>query len=57
MQNYRMGLVMLGDISGQIARSKAFSEFVGEINRIGYHLFAADRSEHCPDNLNGCKLV
>ena len=45
MQNYRMRLVILGDISGQIARSEAFREFVGEINRIGYHLFAADRTE------------
>lgn len=45
MQNYRMRLVILGDISGQIVRSKAFSEFVGEINRIGFHLFAADQTE------------
>ncbi|ODT69550.1 MAG: hypothetical protein ABS75_16635 [Pelagibacterium sp. SCN 63-23] len=44
MQNYRMRLVILGDISGHVARSKALNDFVGETNRIGHHLFAADRT-------------
>jgi hypothetical protein len=43
MQNYRIRLFVVGDISGPMKRSKALSDFVGETNRIGYHLFAADR--------------
>lgn len=45
MQNYRIRLFVLGDISGQMKRSKALSDFVGETNRIGYHLFASDRAD------------
>lgn len=45
MQNYRMRLIVLGDISGPMARSKALSDFVGEINRVGYHLFATGRAD------------
>lgn len=45
MQNYRIRLFVLGDMSGHMKRSKALSDFVGETNRIGYHLFAADRAE------------
>ena len=44
MQNYKMRLVILGDISGHTVTSKALSDFVGETNRIGHHLFAADRA-------------
>jgi len=44
LQNYRARLVVLGDISGHVARSKALHDFVGETNRIGHHLFAADRA-------------
>jgi hypothetical protein len=43
MQNYQMRLAILGDLSGHTARSKALGDFVGETNRIGHHLFAADR--------------
>lgn len=45
MQNYRIRLFVLGDMSGPIKRSKALSDFVGETNRIGYHLFAADLAD------------
>lgn len=45
MQNYRVRLVILGDISAYTASSKALQDFVAETNRIGHHLFAADRSE------------
>ena len=45
MQNYRMRLIVLGDISRQMAGSTALRNFVGEINRAGYHLFAAHRSD------------
>lgn len=45
MQNYQARLVILGDISVHVSRSKAFADFVGEINRTGRHLFALDRDE------------
>lgn len=45
MQNYRVRLVILGDISVHIAASKALRDFVGETNRLGHHLFANDRAE------------
>lgn len=45
MQNYRVRLVILGDISAHTTSSKALQDFVSETNRIGQHLFAADRSE------------
>ena len=44
LQNYQMRLVILGDISDHTGRSKALNDFVGETNRIGHHLFAADRA-------------
>lgn len=44
LQNYRMRLVVLGDVSAACARSKALNDFVGETNRIGHHLFAQDRA-------------
>ncbi len=42
LQNYRMRLAIVGDISPHTASSKALRDFVGETNRIGQHLFAAD---------------
>lgn len=45
MQNYRMRLVILGDISDHLARSAALADFVRETNRTGHHLFAADRAQ------------
>jgi hypothetical protein len=45
MQNYQARLVILGDISAYVASSKTLRDFVGETNRIGHHLFAADRAE------------
>lgn len=45
MQNYQARLVILGDISVHVSRSKAFADFVSEINRTGHHLFAFDREE------------
>lgn len=44
MQNYSLRLVILGDISEALARSKALTDFVGETNRIGHHFFAGDRA-------------
>ncbi len=43
LQNYQMRLAIIGDISGPMSRSKALRDFIGETNRIGYHLFAPDR--------------
>ena len=45
MQNYQARLVILGDISAHAVKSKALQDFVRETNRLGHHLFAADRSE------------
>lgn len=44
MQTYGMRLAVLGDISEHTARSRALTDFVGETNRIGHHLFAVDRA-------------
>ncbi|SEP81573.1 Protein N-acetyltransferase, RimJ/RimL family [Devosia sp. YR412] len=44
MQNYGIRLVILGDISFHLSRSKALQDFVGETNRIGHHLFVTDRA-------------
>lgn len=44
LQNYRMRLVILGDISVHVARSQALADFISETNRSGHHLFAADRA-------------
>lgn len=43
-QNYRMRLVVLGDIGAHMAQSQALADFVGETNRVGRHLFVADRA-------------
>lgn len=44
-QNYQMRLAVLGDLSAPLAASNALRDFVGETNRIGYHLFVADKAE------------
>ncbi|KKB10191.1 hypothetical protein VE26_01795 [Devosia chinhatensis] len=44
LQNYRMRLAIVGDISAPLAASGALRDFVGETNRIGHHLFVADRA-------------
>lgn len=43
MQNYRMRLVILGDLSALLSESKSLRDFVFETNKAGYHLFASDR--------------
>ena len=43
LQNYHRRLVVLGDISEHVAASNTLRDFVGETNRIGNHLFVADR--------------
>lgn len=43
-QNYRVRLVVLGDIDAHVMQSKALADFVGETNRIGQHLFVPDRA-------------
>ncbi|MFN7089790.1 MAG: DUF4180 domain-containing protein [Allorhizobium sp.] len=45
MENYQARLVILGDISVHVLRSRAFADFVSETNRTGRHLFALDRDE------------
>lgn len=44
LQNYRMHLAIVGDIAVHAAASGALRDFVGETNRIGHHLFVADRA-------------
>jgi len=44
LQNYSLRLIVLGDISSVMARSKALNDFVGETNRVGHHFFAPDRA-------------
>lgn len=44
MQNYRMRLVIFGDIEPHLQRSKSLRDFVGETNRMGHHLFVPDRA-------------
>ncbi|UJW85278.1 DUF4180 domain-containing protein [Devosia sp. SL43] len=43
LQNYRLRLVVLGDIADAIAASKSLHDFVYETNRVGNHLFAPNR--------------
>lgn len=52
MQNYRMRLVILGDIAAHLDRSKSLRDFVGETNRLGHHLFVPDRAA-LADRLGG----
>jgi hypothetical protein len=42
MQNYRMRLAILGDISADIEASKSLRDFVTETNRTGHHMFVPD---------------
>lgn len=44
LQNYSLRLLVLGDVSAEMNRSKALTDFVGETNRVGYHFFAPDRA-------------
>lgn len=44
LQNYQLRLAIMGDISAEMARSRALTDFVGETNRIGFHLFVPDRA-------------
>lgn len=43
-QNYRLRLVVLGDIAAHVAGSVALADFVRETNRVGHHLFVTDRA-------------
>lgn len=43
LQNYGCRLVVLGDISAEVAASEALAAFVVETNRVGHHLFLPDR--------------
>lgn len=43
MQNYQRRLVVVGDISTEVAASKSLHDFVYETNRVGNHLFVPDR--------------
>lgn len=43
MQNYGRRFAVMGDIAALLAESKSLRDFVGETNRIGNHLFVADR--------------
>lgn len=40
LQNYRLRLVVPGDISERMAASRSLNDFVVETNRVGHHLFA-----------------
>lgn len=44
LQNYRMRLALVGDISAALEKSAALRDFVGETNRIGHHLFVPDEA-------------
>lgn len=44
LQNYRMRLVVLGDIAAVLEKSRALRDFVTETNRVGQHLFVPDRA-------------
>jgi hypothetical protein len=39
MQNYRVRLAIVGDLTPQMEASTALTDFVGETNRVGHHLF------------------
>ena len=44
MEQYGRRLVIIGDIEGKIAASKALHDFVYETNRRGHHLFVPDQA-------------
>jgi hypothetical protein len=43
MEQYSVRLVVMGDVSAQIAASKALHDFVYETNQRGHHMFVPDR--------------
>jgi hypothetical protein len=43
--NYKVGLVIVGDISGYLAESRSLRDFVHECNQGDYLWFVADREE------------
>lgn len=43
--NYRIGLAVVGDISGHVASSAALAAFVRESNRGGHIWFVSDEAE------------
>jgi len=45
LQNYRLRLAILGDISPFIAQSDALRDFVYETNKSGHHLFVGDEQD------------
>ena len=45
MQNYWLRLVIVGDISQQVAASDALRDFVYETNKVGRHLFVTDETD------------
>ena len=44
LQNYELRLVVVGDISVEVAQSTALRDFVVETNRVGRHRFLPDRA-------------
>lgn len=44
LQNYQLRVAFVGDLAAELARSRALTDFVGETNRIGHHLFVPDRA-------------
>ena len=44
LQNYNTRLVIVGDISAEVAASRSLHDFVTETNRVGNHLFVPDRA-------------
>ena len=42
LQNYHLRLIVVGDISAEVAASTALRDFVVETNRVGYHRFVPD---------------
>ena len=45
LQQYRLRVAVVGDISAPVAKSKALHDFVYETNRRGQHLFVRDEAE------------
>lgn len=44
LQNYRLRVIIVGDISTLVAESKSLADFVRETNRTGHHLFVPDQA-------------
>ena len=45
MEQYGRRLAIAGDITAEVAASKALHDFIYETNRRGHHLFVADHAE------------